>query len=614
MCSGQSRYLEKVDSPITCVAWSCDGDYLAMGTKDGTIDIHSVRKDFQVVETLPAHIDGVHSLEWCPVTMKRHLLASGGMNPEDAVKIWDTSTFNGGAGASTCCFAAKLSAFWKKDKAFVLTRWTYDGRYLLCGDFAGMITIFDVIQRSYIGVLEGHCLRLRSITTSPDLRYVATASEDQMIKIWELSSRRCVLTHLSQSNNVVVIWVPSMHCESAILVSEGEFLGVLYPKLEGLADTSAAAAAAAAGLGLNEDYNRRYTNPEDELMNSGASSAARPGRSAVKPASRPGEMYVGRNDFSEPLIDPRTAAAGHVGTDSHLRVPSGSAAPYAQPSPSVHNKSPRDEEVKVADGAEYKQPDSRIRLTKSSSNISIVPLPAEVPSVSKDAAGDNNVGCDFFIGRRYALCDTPISNFPQFEHLVQLFKGKTRELLQYEESVKRGKEAFLGLNDNAFEKLLGTAAPVAPPLHADLQIPRSPSRDSVEHEDAEGFIAGRPEHSGAQAAVASPLPEPGAGAGKSAFVTSLKQELRRLEQKVTPMAKLMESQVRTNVARARWKLHFWQKSKLADAEKAHFYQEVRITRMSWCTMHCIHAAHAESSWCFVCVYRCWRIWIKMPRS
>ncbi|EPQ32340.1 uncharacterized protein PFL1_00536 [Pseudozyma flocculosa PF-1] len=65
----------------------------------------------------------------------------------------------------------------------------FSGQYLAVGQLDGQITVWDVETRSVLRVLEGHVKPITSISWSSCNRYIASASSDWNVIIWDLAKK-----------------------------------------------------------------------------------------------------------------------------------------------------------------------------------------------------------------------------------------------------------------------------------------------------------------------------------------------------------------------------------------------------------------------------------------
>ncbi|MHA1310801.1 MAG: hypothetical protein ACTSQO_07695 [Candidatus Helarchaeota archaeon] len=67
-----------------------------------------------------------------------------------------------------------------------------DGRYIISGHWDNIIKIFDIQTCRCTKILENHSDSIYSIAFSPDNKYFASSSFDKTIKIWELETGKCI--------------------------------------------------------------------------------------------------------------------------------------------------------------------------------------------------------------------------------------------------------------------------------------------------------------------------------------------------------------------------------------------------------------------------------------
>jgi COMPASS component SWD3 len=174
------------DKEITCLAFSPDGEMLATGSEDRTVQIWDMITH-QRVFTLGTHQFGVNSVAFSP---DGTLLASSSAN--GAVFLWDVTTGEMVDTMQTMKWSVMSLVF------------SPDGKILAVGGQMGGSTyhevdLWDVATRERLLTLSGHQAIVRSVTFSPDGNTLASAGgsrneNDNSIRLWDVSTGHEILT------------------------------------------------------------------------------------------------------------------------------------------------------------------------------------------------------------------------------------------------------------------------------------------------------------------------------------------------------------------------------------------------------------------------------------
>ncbi|KAG2038675.1 WD40-repeat-containing domain protein [Suillus americanus] len=165
------------------VCWSMDGNRVLSGSRDGTARVWDVKSGETILEIETGHLY-VYTVIYSPDNTQ---IATGGF--KDGVKIWDAKT-------------GELIATLKHYGLIVSSlAWTSDGKKLISASYSP-IRIFDTATWQQIAILVGHKYWVNALSLSQNNRLLASSSDDQTARLWNLDTNLSVGPLLQHKDKV----------------------------------------------------------------------------------------------------------------------------------------------------------------------------------------------------------------------------------------------------------------------------------------------------------------------------------------------------------------------------------------------------------------------------
>ena len=213
---------------IVQIAYSPDGEFLATGDTHGRIQIWQI-KDCQLYATFLGHRNWVWSLAWSP---NSKIIASGG--EDNQVKFWEIKAGNcfeilpvqsnfiwflrfspdGNQIAIAISEAEvilwnihsnELKRFTEHTADVHCVSFSRDGKYLASASHDHTIKLWDITSEHSLKTFEGHSSLVYGVEISHDGKTLVSSSQDKSIKLWDISSGECQTTYTGHEYAVFAV-------------------------------------------------------------------------------------------------------------------------------------------------------------------------------------------------------------------------------------------------------------------------------------------------------------------------------------------------------------------------------------------------------------------------
>ncbi|KAJ1688006.1 hypothetical protein LUZ63_019396 [Rhynchospora breviuscula] len=160
---------------ICGLKWSPSGQYLASGGTDKLLHVWDISKS-DPLHRFNNHTASVRALAWCP--FQNNLLASGGGKTDESIKFWNAST---GACLKSVNTGSEVSGLlWNKSERELVSSHGLTKNQLVLWKYPSMAKMAELID---------HGSPVLYLAQSPDGCKLASASEDETLRIWRISEK-----------------------------------------------------------------------------------------------------------------------------------------------------------------------------------------------------------------------------------------------------------------------------------------------------------------------------------------------------------------------------------------------------------------------------------------
>ena len=165
----QVALLEGHEKAVNAVMITADNNHIVSASSDSTIRVWSL-EDHSEKKCLKKHNDAVYCLSLSP---EGDQFCSG--DKEGVLLIWNIKNWS-------------LEHTFKKAhlRAILCAKWGPKQRYIVTGSQDTTVRVFDLWEKSRIGVLRGHKGSVSSLDIAPSSKYAISVGDDMMIRKWTL--------------------------------------------------------------------------------------------------------------------------------------------------------------------------------------------------------------------------------------------------------------------------------------------------------------------------------------------------------------------------------------------------------------------------------------------
>lgn len=208
------------DTMVSGLSWSPDGAYLAVGilgvddqtgaALGGSVIIYDTGSG-RPIRVLSSPVP-VTSVAWSPDGRYIATGTSGPVTPtsQDTTQVWEA-------------VSGRLLVAFKHSNFTNSVAWSPDSRKLASGSADGTISIWDITTQQLLILFSGHSTIVSTLAWSPDGKYLASGSWDGTAKLWDASNWAAHRTWINPDYVNSVAWEPG-GAHVAVGCHDGELL------------------------------------------------------------------------------------------------------------------------------------------------------------------------------------------------------------------------------------------------------------------------------------------------------------------------------------------------------------------------------------------------------
>ena len=160
-------------SPFTMPAFSPDGTKFVSADKEGTVGLWAATTG-KCVMKMSGHEDVVNSVAYSP---NGQLVASA--SEDSSIRLWDTTT-------------GECKGILNDQNAVPSVCFSPDGKQLISGSSDANIRIWDVKSKDCMRIIHGHTGPINSVDYSADGRFIVSSACDSTIRLWDVKTGKFI--------------------------------------------------------------------------------------------------------------------------------------------------------------------------------------------------------------------------------------------------------------------------------------------------------------------------------------------------------------------------------------------------------------------------------------
>lgn len=177
---------------IQVIAWNPNSKNIACGINGGVIEILNINPEEQEnnpIQLFTGH-DAFSNIAWSPDGKFIAATTTG-----DTLYIWDVEN-------------EKMLYQQALEISESYLAWSRDSAYIAFQDKEAEITIFDINQQAPLAKLKGHTKMIRSISWSPNRKFLVSRSYDDTIIVWDMRIMDGIQEITKSKSTSPVLWSP----------------------------------------------------------------------------------------------------------------------------------------------------------------------------------------------------------------------------------------------------------------------------------------------------------------------------------------------------------------------------------------------------------------------